>query len=156
MPQAISGDFDMPVYRTLLVPLDHSGADRPAVGHAVSIARQHGARVVLFHVEEDVTSQVYGSLASTAEVEHYRDYLQQVRSTFQSQGIRVDTMVSAARSPRQGIIEAAQELRPDLIIMGTHGHSGLMDIIFGTTISAVRHAVKVPLLVVQEEPKRKA
>jgi len=38
---------------------------------------------------------------------------------------------------------------PDLIVMGAHGHKGLKDLIFGTTISAVRHNLKVPLLVVR-------
>jgi manganese transport protein len=45
-------------------------------------------------------------------------------------------------------------LNPDLLIMGAHGHTGLKDVIFGTTINAVRHEVKVPLLVVKEEPRR--
>ena len=36
--------------------------------------------------------------------------------------------------------------------MGAHGHTGFKDLIFGTTINAVRHQVKVPLLVVKEVP----
>ena len=45
-----------------------------------------------------------------------------------------------------------ESLKPDLLIMGAHGHTGFKDLIFGTTINAVRHHVKVPLLVVKEEP----
>jgi len=43
-----------------------------------------------------------------------------------------------------------RELRPDLIVMGAHGHKGLKDIIFGTTINALRHKVNIPLLIVRE------
>ena len=43
----------------------------------------------------------------------------------------------------------AEELKPDLVVMGAHGHKGLKDIVFGTTINAVRHKLKVPLLVVR-------
>ena len=44
-----------------------------------------------------------------------------------------------------------ESLKPDLLIMGAHGHTGLKDLIFGTTINSVRHHVRVPLLVVKEE-----
>ena len=47
------------------------------------------------------------------------------------------------------IIRYAQQVKPDLLIMGAHGHKGLKDIVFGTTINAVRHKLKMPLLVVR-------
>ena len=58
-----------PVYKRILVPLDHTALDRLAVSHAAAMAKLYGARIYLLHVEEGVTSQVYGPEASTAEVE---------------------------------------------------------------------------------------
>jgi len=40
-------------------------------------------------------------------------------------------------------------LRPDLVIMGAHGHGGLQDLIFGNTIIPVRHDLDVPVLIVR-------
>jgi len=47
------------------------------------------------------------------------------------------------------IVRYAEELKPDLVVMGAHGHHGLKDIVFGTTINAVRHKLNAPLLVVR-------
>jgi hypothetical protein len=55
-----------PVYQRILVPLDHTRLDRTAIAHAAAMARTHHAKLFLFHVEEGVTSQVYGELSSTA------------------------------------------------------------------------------------------
>ena len=46
----------------------------------------------------------------------------------------------------------ARELRPDLIVMGAHGHRGVKDLIFGNTINGVRHEVSAPVLVVGGHP----
>ena len=61
----------------------------------------------------------------------------------------VEMVVRHARTPTREIVRFAQELQPDLIVMGAHGHKGLKDIVFGTTINAVRHKLKVPLLIVR-------
>jgi manganese transport protein len=153
MPAAYPKAFEIPVYTSLLVPLDHTDGDRAAVAHAAAIARQHNAKVYLLHIEEDVTSQVYGSMSSSAEVEHGREYLEGIASALRAQGVEVEALVRYASSPRKEIVKQVETLNPDLLIMGAHGHAGLKDLIFGTTINAVRHHVKVPLLVVKEEPK---
>jgi manganese transport protein len=46
-------------------------------------------------------------------------------------------------------VRYAGEIRPDLVIMGAHGHGGLKDLIFGTTINPVRHNLQVPMLIVR-------
>jgi manganese transport protein len=147
--------IEIPLYQRILVPLDHSISDRAALAHAAAIARQHEAKIYLLHVEEDVTSQVYGSLADTAEVEHGRRYLDGIIAALSSQGVAAETIVSHRASPRDEIVRVAEAIKPDLVVMGAHGHRGLKDLIFGTTISAVRHKLRVPLLVVTDEPKRR-
>ena len=138
-----------PLYRRILVPLDHTALDRQALAHATAMARSHGSRLYLIHVEEGVTSQVYGSLASTAEVEAGAEYLDRIAATLRAQNIAVETAVFHSPDPRKEIVRYAREVRPDLVIMGAHGHGGLKDLIFGSTISPVRHDLDVPLLVVR-------
>ena len=150
MPDAVAVDLPVPVYRKILVPLDHSERDRPAIAHAAALAKQPGGKLYLLHVEEGVTSQVYGSLASTAEVEAGQHYLRDIAHDLASQGVDVELIVQHSRNPKSEIVRCTRELHPDLIVMGAHGHKGLKDIIFGTTINAVRHSVGVPLLVVRD------
>ena len=144
-----AAEFAAPVYRSILVPLDHTALDRPALAHAAAMARAHGARIHLIHVEEGVTSQVYGQLASTAEVEAGEKYLERIAGLLRAQGLAVDTAVFHSPDPRKEIVRYARQVRPDLVIMGAHGHGGLKDILFGSTISPVRHDLDVPLLVVR-------
>jgi manganese transport protein len=136
-------------YQTILVPLDHTDRDRTAVSHAATLARQHGSKVVLLHVEEGVTSQVYGHLASTAEIEQGRAYFDGILLALGQAGVKAELVVRHAAEPRHEIVRVAREIRPDLVVMGAHGHKGIQDLIFGATINGVRHDLDVPLLIVK-------
>jgi len=149
LPEAVAANLPIPIYRTILVPLDHTSRDRDAIAHAAAMAKQHNAKLYILHVEEGVTSQLYGPLSSTAEVEAGDHYLHQIVRDLERQQIPVEMVVRHARTPTREIVRFAQELQPDLIVMGAHGHKGLKDIVFGTTINAVRHELKVPLLIVR-------
>jgi len=148
--ESIALNLPSPTYRKILVPLDHTSRDRDAIAHAAAMAKQQNAKLYLLHVEEGVTSQLYGPLASTAEVEAGDKYLHQIIRDLEQQQIEVEMVVRHARTPTKEIVRYARELNPDLVVMGAHGHKGLKDIIFGTTINAVRHKLKVPLLIVRE------
>jgi manganese transport protein len=149
LPEAVAEDLPSPRYRKILVPLDHTSRDRDAIAHAAAMAKQQNAKLYLLHVEEGVTSQLYGPLSSTAEVEAGDHYLHQIVRDLESQQIAVEMVVRHARTPTKEIVRYAEELKPDLVVMGAHGHKGLKDIVFGTTINAVRHKLKVPLLIVR-------
>jgi manganese transport protein len=137
-----------PVYHRILVPLDHSELDQAAVAHAVAMAKLHNARIYLLHVEEGVTSQFFGPLASTAEVELGREYFDAIMQNIEKQRVPVELSVVHSNKPADAIIKLAHEVDADLVIMGAHGHRGLKDLIFGTTINHVRHGVRAPLFIV--------
>jgi manganese transport protein len=139
----------VPTYHRILVPLDHSALDRLAVSHAAALAKLHGAELFLLHVEEGVTSQIYGPDSSTAEVEAGEQYLERIAQALRDQGITVETAITHSSSPKKEIVRYAHEIRPDLVIMGAHGHGGLKDLVFGTTINPVRHNLEVPMLIVR-------
>jgi manganese transport protein len=149
---AVAADLPAPVYRRILVPLDHSAKDRAAVAHAVAMARQHGATIHLLHIEEGAISQLYGPDASTAEVSQGERYFHDIIDALRRDGLRAELKIAHGNNPREEIIRAAKELHPDLVIMGAHGHTGIKDLIFGTTINGVRHKVDAPVLVVTSDP----
>lgn len=138
-----------PTYRKILVPLDHSSLDRIALGHAAALAgRTHGT-IYLLHVEEGVTSQIYGSESSTAEVEAGREYLDSLVESLGEMKIHVETAIRHGLNPRREIVNYAREIQPDLLVMGAHGHGSIKDLIFGNTINPVRHDLNIPILVVR-------
>jgi manganese transport protein len=149
---AVVPHFAPPVYRRILVPLDHSNRDRAALAHASAMALPHGATLYLLHVEEDVTSQVFGEFASTAETLSGREHFEAIVRALEAAGISAQLTIEHGRSPREAIVAQARAIGPDLVVMGAHGHRGLKDLIFGTTINAVRHELSVPVLVVGDEP----
>jgi len=149
--EATSGPFPAPTYSRILVPLDHSSLDRVALAHAAALAHAHKARLFLLHVEEDVTSQVYGAMASTAEVELGRDYLARLVKSLDGSQLLVEMEIRYSSDAKREIVRYAGEIKPDLIVMGAHGHRQFKDLIFGNTIDPVRHALKVPILVVRDD-----
>jgi manganese transport protein len=140
----------LPLYRRILVPLDHSNLDRLALSHAAGLAADSGARLYLLHVEEGVTSQVYGAEASTAEVEAGRQYLDTLVESLAEMKIDVETAIRYGANPRKEIVRYAREVEADLLVMGAHGHGGIKDLIFGNTINPVRHRLSIPILVVRD------
>ncbi|HEX3747491.1 MAG TPA: Nramp family divalent metal transporter [Bryobacteraceae bacterium] len=137
------------VYRRILVTIDHTELDRLAVSHAAGMGRMHGAKVYVLHVEEGVTSQVYGQAASTAETEAGEQYLESIAQHLRDQGLPVETSITHSTHPDREIVRYAREVDADLVIMGAHGHGGLKDLIFGNTINPVRHQLNVPMLIVR-------
>ena len=150
IPEPAAGPLAALEYHRILVPLDHSELDQKALSHAAALARMHGAKLYLLHVEEGVTSRVYGPLSSTAEVAAGEHYLDRIAESLRADGIAVETAIVHAPRPGSQIVQYASEIHPDLIIMGAHGHRRLKDLIFGNTITPVRHELRVPLLIVRK------
>jgi manganese transport protein len=153
LPEPAPIDLVPPVYRRILVPLDHSDRDAETIIHAAALAKAHGSKLHLLHIEEGVTSQVYGALSSTAEVELGRRYFESLVDRLRQQGIDAELAITPGRSPRAVIVEWSRQNQPDLIVMGAHGHHWIKDLILGRTIDAVRHALGVPILVVRRDRK---
>jgi|GraSoiStandDraft_32_1057276.scaffolds.fasta_scaffold12401_2 manganese transport protein len=149
---AVAANLPEPVYRRILVPLDHTARDRAAIAHAAAMARLHGATLHLLHVEEGVTSQLYGALSSTAEVHAGEEYFHGIVRSLADEGIQAQLTVVHGHNPKDEIVRLAREIRPDLVVMGAHGHRGVKDLIFGNTINGVRHEIAAPVLVVGSTP----
>src|SRR5258708_39293176 len=148
---AVAAALPVPHYRSILVPLDHSTRDRTALAHAVAMARSHGASLHLLHVEEGVTSQLFGALSSTEEILTGERYFGAIVQSLTAAGISAELTIQHGITPTGAIVQKAREIQPDLIVMGAHGPRGFKDLVFGNTINAVRHQVSAPVLVVGAE-----
>lgn len=149
MPAESLPSLEIPRYERILVPLDHSDKDAIALRHAAAFARHHDARLLLVHIEDGATSRVYGEMSSTAEVQAGRDYFDSILQALLKQSVKAELLIYHSNRAADEIIRAARHYNVDLIVMGSHGHGRIGDLIYGETIERVRHALPVPLLVVQ-------
>lgn len=137
------------MYRTLLVPLDGSLFGERALPIALVLARMGGAKVVL--VQAVWASARPGEDAIEVErqaIEHAEVYLAGVAQRLTGQGIQVETATPYAIAAEGILVEIAVR-QADLVIMCTHGRSGLGRWLFGSVAEAVLAKSPVPVLLVR-------
>ena len=141
------------MYKTILVPIENSDADRTILEHVEALARLTGARVIVMHVADGWAARHFDELKlrESEEMQADRAYLARVRSDLQQQGLEVEALLRMG-DPAKEICRAAEELGVDLIAMATHGHTGVSDMIHGQTVDHVRHKVKMPVLLLKRRP----
>ncbi len=144
------------MYKTILVPIENSDADRTILDHVESLAKLTGARVILVHVADGWAARHFEelNLRESEEMQADRAYLAGVRAGLQQQGLEAEALLRMG-DPAKEICRVAEEMGVDLIAMATHGHTGLGDVIHGQTVDHVRHRVKMPVLLLRRrQPDR--
>lgn len=135
-------------YKTIAVAIAHEEGDAEVLRHAVAMVRRHNAHLVLVHVVEGAVGDVYGHETYDAETRDDEDYMIHLNDALSEQGISVTTALGYGDAPKE-IIRLVTESNADVLIMGSHGHRGIKDIFFGTTISPVRHGLTIPVLIIR-------
>ncbi len=139
--------------RTILLPTDFSYASDAALPHAEALARQSGARLLIVHVEEPPLAYGGGELYyGTPEPDT-------TRITAMLEAVKpVDPQVAfrhhlAMGDPAGEICRIAAEEGAEMIVLGTHGRTGLLRLLMGSVAeSIVRHA-PCPVLVYRQPEK---
>lgn len=141
---------------SILVPVDFSAESRRALTYAVTFARQSGARLTLLYVIEPVAMPDFakGFPLMMENDELTRKCRAELQEMVRKSGIEDELvekiLVRYGRSYSE-ITDAARTLKSDLIIISTHGYTGLKHAFLGsTTERVVRHA-KCPVLVVRPD-----
>ena len=136
-----------PVYQEIAVALDFTETDKKTLLHALHIGGKE-AKYFLFHAVESVGAVVMGSDIGDGETSADKITLMQYVSALAEMGYQSEAVIGYG-SPRKTIPRLVEEKGADILVMGAHGHKLLKDLIFGATVDAVRHAVKIPVLVVR-------
>jgi manganese transport protein len=141
-------DLDIPRYRRVGVAVAFADQDKKVLSHALPLARQHDAVVCLFHVVEGAAGVAFGSDAYDKEAREDEAYLNQLAVALGHRGVEVETFLGFGDVAKE-LIRMVQEEKIDILVMGGHGHRGLSDLLFGSTISPVRHELQIPVVVVR-------
>jgi nucleotide-binding universal stress UspA family protein len=137
------------MYKKILVALDNSHTDQAMFPHITELAKIHGSELLLVHVADGWAARNYNRfvLADSEEMKADRVYLETMAAALRAQGLEVKAQLELG-DPATGILKISDEAKCDLIAMTTHGHRLLKDVIYGSTITQVRHRAKVPVLLV--------
>jgi len=136
------------------VALEARPSDSVMLAEAVALAKAHRAELVLMHVVEGVGGQWYGDQTGDRESREDEVYLEdlarRLRSELAGEGVpRVQAVLGYGDVPRQ-IVALGRQHGVDLLVLGGHGHRGLMDWLHGQTIPGVRHGLEIPMLTVRQ------
>jgi manganese transport protein len=127
--------------------LGRDDSDTAIVGRALSLAKAAGALLTLIHVADSAPAQFY---SSDAYDEHTRDdeqYLLEIAAEVRAAGVAVEIALPQG-DPSKELISFADSHGVDMLVMGSHGHRLIGDLLWGQTVDPVRHRVGIPVLVV--------
>ena len=152
------------MFQRILVPLDGSEHSKQALPFAVDLARQSGGTIVLaqavhtsFAALPDsymATPDIYEQMMTQARSEAVAN-LQAVADELAAQGVKVETVVLEGE-PATEIIDYEDQGQIDLVVMSTHGRSGLTRFVYGSVAERVlRHGTKPVLLIRIPEERRR-
>lgn len=137
----------------ILYPTDFSGGAEPAMDYAVSMAKDYKARLCLLHVIQELAvapswyEGVYPIENLYMNIEEGAN--QEMDRMIEDSGVeKVDKIISRGH-PATEILRAAEEKGVDLIVLGTHGRTGVDHILFGSTAEKVVRQASCPVLTVR-------
>jgi len=148
--------------KNILVPIDFSDFSRKALKYALPFAEKYGAKLTLLHVVEPrVYPENYFDVLVPAEMEQVnmqlaatsRKRLAELRRQEVDPKITSDILVRMGK-PYAEIIRAVKECDIDLIIIATHGYSGLKHVFMGSTAERVVRHAPCPVLTVRQRERK--
>ncbi len=136
------------MFEQILLPTDGSEPADRALNRAIDLAREFEATLHVISVVETIPYQEYPDLAAVRE--HERDRMEQVledaRARAEQEGVSVQTELIKEMEPHAVIDDYQKEHDIDLIVMGTHGRSGLERLLLGSTTENTLRTVSIPVL----------
>ena len=146
------------MYRKVLVPLDGSQLAECTLNH-IKALRKEGSLGEVTLLTVAVTNYPYVVMRPDFNLDSFRndrltearDYLNHLQSHLREEGISVDTIVIEGDIPAQAIVDCALEHGVDLIVIASHGYTGIKKLMFGSVALSVLHDSPVPVLFIKPE-----
>jgi nucleotide-binding universal stress UspA family protein len=146
------------MFRHLLVPTDGSTLSEAAIQMTVTLAAESGALVTSLHVIPEFHVLAYGTemiadnedrIIQTAR-QRAEDYLGVIKKAAGQAGVECNTVSESRAHPYEAIISVAAQQNCDLIVMASHGRSGMRAFLLGSETQKVLTHSSIPVLVVRQ------
>ena len=139
-------NMNVPDHRKIAIALDFSEDDSKILAHAFGQGKEK-TTYILIHIIESASAKLLGTDSDDYEtrkdIERMQSYVQQLKA----KGYNANGEVGYRNRVKE-IVRIVKENKADMLVIGAHGHTGLKDLIYGETVNAVRHDLKIPVLVV--------
>jgi len=133
--------------KNVAVAVDFSSSDEVALNSAFELGDSN-TKYTLIHVVETVGAMFYGENIDDHETLIDEKLLEEYKVMLSEKGFKVETQLGFGK-PNKVIPEIINKGNFDILVMGTHGHTGFKDLIFGTTVDKLRHKISIPLFIVK-------
>ena len=137
---------DVPVYKKIAVALDFSENDGKVLAAAIGQAKED-TRFFLIHVVESATATLMGKETDDYETQNDTERLASFVHQLKGRGFEAEGKIGF-RNRAKEIVKFVKEKDADMLVVGTHGHAGVKDILYGETVNSVRHELQIPILMV--------
>jgi manganese transport protein len=133
--------------KNIAISVGFSQADEVALNNAFELGGIE-AQYTLIHIVETVGALMYGGHVDDHETTIDEKLLLEYKEMLSQKGFKIKTELGFGK-PNSVIPKIINEGNFDILVMGTHGHTGLKDLLFGTTVDKLRHKISIPLLIVK-------
>lgn len=134
-------------YKHIGITIDFSKNDKDSIRHGLMQGGKT-AQYTLIHVVETAAASYHGTEVADHETQSDQENLLQYVNSLNNLGYKANAKIGYGKAAN-AITKIVKDEQIDFMVMGAHGHKALKDIIFGTTVDAVRHRVNVPILIVK-------
>ncbi len=139
-------NLSIPSFNKIAVALDYSVNDEKLLAYAIGQGKED-TNYLLLHIVESAAAKLYGKdsddFETIKDTEQMEFYVRQLKE----RGFDVEGKIGFRNRVKE-ITRIVNENQADMLVIGAHGHTALKDFIYGETVNAVRHELKIPVLVV--------
>jgi len=139
-------------YQRIGVAMDFSGNEEKLLEESMRFMNGNGGQLVLLHVAESPVARTFGAEGEDREVQSDRERLENLANKMEQLGISTSFQLGAGEPVKQ-LAKMINDQKVEMVIVGSHGHTGVSDLIHGTVISDLRHHIHAKLLIVPLESK---
>ena len=136
----------IPSYERVAVALDFSKNDHKLIAHALGQGGKESTYLMI-HVVESPATRIIGEDADDMETRKDQERMEGYVNELKEQGYNAVGLLGFDDRVKE-IVRLVKDRHADILIIGAHGHTGLKDVVYGETVEAVRHELKIPVLVV--------
>jgi manganese transport protein len=136
----------IPNFKKIAVALDYSVNDEKLLAYAIGQGKEN-SNYLLLHIVESASANLHGNESDDFETEKDKEQMLFYVQELKDRGFEAEGKIGFRNRVKE-IARIVNENNADMLVIGAHGHTALKDFIYGETVNAVRHELKIPVLVV--------
>jgi manganese transport protein len=133
------------------IALERGSGDSEILSRALALAEPGKTSLTLLHVVDTTMTRVYGAETLDRETDADGRYFAEVVEVLEQKGYKARSILLYGPDRASKLIEQLKAEPVDLLVVGSHGHGLVRDLLFGQTVDKVRHGLSIPMLIARPE-----